>query len=158
MISAKIIGPVAAVTAAGLISWLCYSKASVGIARPSEPGSPRIDVTRDLTKISRSSLTGFVVVGGDKVSNGGKLESRNIFEAGQLMDAFRSSKTTVPGLIKMGNSMGIVPREEAIGLKYFENGKENVQYIHIRPGHNEELFGHSCGSLIDELWVKVSEK
>ena len=125
---------------------------------PSEPGSPRLDVIRDLSGISRSSLTGFVVVGGDKVSNAGKIESRNIYEARHLFDALTSSKTTNSALIKMGNSMGIVPREAAVGLKYFEKGKENVLYIHIRPGNNEELFGHPCGSLLDELWVQVSEK
>ncbi len=143
-----------------LIVLACYfgRNAFLSAPVPLEPGSPRIDVVRTLSRISRASLTGFVVVGGDKVANGGKIESRNIFEAKQLFDALQSSKTTNSALIKMSNAMQIVPREPAVGLKYFENGKENVLYIHIRPGNNEELFGHSCGSRLDELWAQVSEK
>ncbi len=124
---------------------------------PIEAGVIRADVQVALRSVNPSAISGLFVTGGNKMSNLGNYESRNIAKAHELYNKLLRAKTTDSELIKMGKDMHLFRGASSVGILYLEKGSEHEVRIPIRIDKVKTDFGDSCGSLIRELWQEVSE-
>ncbi len=126
----------------------------------SEPGMPRYDIVKELRTLEGKLLTGYFVQGGLKVSNRGRVSSRDLIMTRQIVGHLRNSRTTIPEYISQGQKLNAVEslyRGQCIGITYMDRLQERSLVIPTIPGAEEQLFGLTCGQLIKELWRRVSD-
>lgn len=121
-------------------------------------GIPRYDILRELKKLDGKVLTGFRLEGGNRLSNAGRIVSRDIFKAHELVVRFRESTTTFPEFVSQGKKMnGTYSGNRFVAIMYLDGIHEKSVQIPTSPGYEVQYFGPTCGTLIADLWKKVSE-
>ncbi len=122
-------------------------------------GIPRYDIRRELHNLDGNLLTGYILGGGTKLSNNGRIVSRDIFKAHELVVRLRESTTTYPAFVAQGEKMhGLSSAANRfLDITYLDGIHEKFVRIPISPGIEDQYFGPVCGPVIADIWKDVSE-
>ena len=155
MRSAKIIGPVAAVTAVGLIAWLCYSKGSVGIARPSH-AVPRYDVQSRFAPFAGTQPIKYRLTFQNKKGLIKTVEDLNPISVSRAYSLFERSYTTDRNLMAMGRAMHMYSSGTGFQFTFLRAGRFDDVWIDTYD-QNLTLYGQECSDMIEDA-VHAADK